>query len=212
MPRARNPMRERAREVWLASGKTAKLKDIAHQLGVPESRVRKWKCEDKWDTCPMGAQALEEPRRCGGAPKGNKNGKGAPKGNKLALKTGAYETILFDSLTDEEKELVEAATKNKRLLLHHQIATLIVRERRMLHRIEEAPTIDDVLRIEDAMTRVQAELRRCVDSLVQVEHEERTLKLGKQEEPVSEEELKALSLEELSSMIAWLKEAEAEDE
>jgi uncharacterized protein YjcR len=47
--RPRNPDRDRAFELWRDSGGTAKLKDIAEKLGVPDSRIRKWKTEDNWD-------------------------------------------------------------------------------------------------------------------------------------------------------------------
>ena len=44
MPRKRNPLRDRARELWEAD-KSYPLKSIAEELGVPEARVRKWKCK-----------------------------------------------------------------------------------------------------------------------------------------------------------------------
>lgn len=48
-----------------------------------------------------------------GAPKGNKNAVGnkggaAPEGNKNALKHGAYETIIRERLSDEEKKIFDA--------------------------------------------------------------------------------------------------------
>lgn len=49
MARKRDPARNLAKELWLKSGKKAKLKDIAEQLGKPASQVRKWKSEDKWE-------------------------------------------------------------------------------------------------------------------------------------------------------------------
>jgi len=49
MPRARSPERDLAYQLWLASGKKKKLKEIAEELGVPEGQVRKWKNLDKWD-------------------------------------------------------------------------------------------------------------------------------------------------------------------
>lgn len=48
MPRAKNPNREKAKELWLASGKKRKLKDIAAELEEPENTIRKWKSEDSW--------------------------------------------------------------------------------------------------------------------------------------------------------------------
>jgi phage terminase small subunit len=47
--RARDPKRDQAYELWKQSGGTAKLKDIADQLGVSEGTVRGWKNKDQWD-------------------------------------------------------------------------------------------------------------------------------------------------------------------
>ncbi|WP_083964359.1 phage terminase small subunit-related protein [Shimazuella kribbensis] len=41
--------------MWRDSKGTAKLKDIAQQLSIPDSRVRKWKTEDKWEDKTKGA-------------------------------------------------------------------------------------------------------------------------------------------------------------
>ena len=49
MPRARSPKRDEAYKMWLDSGGKKKLKDIASDLGVSESQVRKWKNLDKWN-------------------------------------------------------------------------------------------------------------------------------------------------------------------
>ncbi len=48
MPRARDPARDQAQELWDAFGGTLKLCDIAAQLHVPESTVRAWKTKDGW--------------------------------------------------------------------------------------------------------------------------------------------------------------------
>ncbi|WHH59155.1 terminase small subunit [Petroclostridium sp. X23] len=50
MPRSRSPNRDKAKELWLQSGKQKLLKDIAAELGVSETLVRKWKNQDKWDS------------------------------------------------------------------------------------------------------------------------------------------------------------------
>jgi phage terminase small subunit len=47
--RARDPKRDQAYELWKQSGGTAKLKDIADQLGVSEGTVRGWKKKDQWE-------------------------------------------------------------------------------------------------------------------------------------------------------------------
>lgn len=52
MARQKSKERVEAQYLWGKSGRTAKLKDIADKLGVPEGQVRKWKCMDKWDAFP----------------------------------------------------------------------------------------------------------------------------------------------------------------
>ena len=49
MPRARSPKRDEAYKMWLDSGGKKKLKDIASDLGVSETQIRKWKNLDKWN-------------------------------------------------------------------------------------------------------------------------------------------------------------------
>ena len=50
MPRARSPKRDEAYRIWLSSGKEKTLKEIAAELGVSETQVRKWKNQDKWNS------------------------------------------------------------------------------------------------------------------------------------------------------------------
>jgi len=49
MPRPRSPNRDKAKELWRQSEGTTPLKDIAANLDVSESLVRKWKNQDKWE-------------------------------------------------------------------------------------------------------------------------------------------------------------------
>ena len=49
MPRARSPKRDEAYKMWLDSGGKKKLKDIASDLGVSETQIRKWKNLDQWN-------------------------------------------------------------------------------------------------------------------------------------------------------------------
>lgn len=60
---------------------------------------------------------------------------GAPKGSKNALKTGEYETIWADQLTDEERELYERIKTDKLAQIDQQIKLTEIRVRRMLRRI-----------------------------------------------------------------------------
>lgn len=139
------------------------LKDIATALGVPDSRVRKWKTEDKWDKkikersdSDKGALLLatgSAPKRAGapkgnknalghGAPLGNKNavgnrgGTGGPPGNKKAVVTGEFETIWFDCLSDEEQAKCAQINTDHRAQLEDEIRLITIRERRMLERIK----------------------------------------------------------------------------
>nr|WP_092074957.1 phage terminase small subunit-related protein [Dendrosporobacter quercicolus]NSL49584.1 terminase [Dendrosporobacter quercicolus DSM 1736]SDN23705.1 Uncharacterized protein YjcR [Dendrosporobacter quercicolus] len=164
MARPRNPDREKAFQLWSESAGKAKLKDIAEQLGVPDSRIRKWKAEDKWDEkikersdTDKGALLNTKenaPKKKGppfgsqnakghGAPKGNKNalgnkgGKGPPPGSKNALKTGEHETIWYDTLTDEEKALYGKINTNTLAQVEQSIIFLSFRERRMMERIKK---------------------------------------------------------------------------
>lgn len=214
MARKRSPERDKSREMWLASGKTATLRDIAKELGVPENTVSSWKYRDKWDDHGKRSTAKDKrstsKRKRGGQP-GNKNATGGPPGNQHAVVTGAFEAIFFDSLDEDEQQLLAAMHRDKRKTLQHQMDTLLIRQRRMLRRIAELrggeemvskgqsiksepngkkkpdgtdamglasvwadkeATDERILRIENALTRVQAELRRCVDSMRQLDEAE----------------------------------------
>ena len=49
MARARSPNRDKAYKLWIDSGKTKLLKEIAAELNVSETPIRKWKNQDKWE-------------------------------------------------------------------------------------------------------------------------------------------------------------------
>lgn len=155
-----------------------------------------------------------------GAPPGNKNalgnrgGNGPPLGSKNALKTGEYETIWFDTLTEEEQALYNKVDTDTLAQVEQGIIFFTLRERRMMERIRQLmdglkekerrvltelrdektavsiydeksatektvmvakPTliiteiaeteirkIDDILRLEDALTRVQERKTRLI--------------------------------------------------
>lgn len=48
MPRARDPRRDQAKQIWLDSKGEIKLVDLAKQFEVTSSTIRKWKATDKW--------------------------------------------------------------------------------------------------------------------------------------------------------------------
>ncbi|QGX65949.1 terminase [Bacillus sp. ms-22] len=157
MVRPRDSRRDEAFRLWKESDATRLLKDIADELGVTSSTVRKWKANDKWEDKFKGSAPKlnrSAPLRSG-APKGNKNAKGnkggkaptgnqnakgnrggaAPKGNKNSLRTGEYESIMFDYMDDTEKELFEQIETDPLYQIELTIRELSIRERRMMHRI-----------------------------------------------------------------------------
>ena len=144
MPRARSPQRDEAYQIWLASNFNKKLKDIAAELNVSESKVRKWKCEDKWEQKAKGTLQNEKgnaPKKKRGAPKGNKNAVGnnggAPLGNTNTLVHGGYSAFYWDTLSDEEKEMIENMPKDEEELLLDQVKMYTVQERRLLQAIQK---------------------------------------------------------------------------
>ncbi|EOO65487.1 phage terminase small subunit [Bacillus mycoides] len=139
MARKRDPRRDEAKKIWLdneKSGNENKLVDIAKQIGVLASTVRKWKAQDKWEEELKGSAPNSKksasigkgnaPKQKG-APVGNKNAAGnkggaAPIGNKNAIgnkggaapfrnsnaiKTGEYRSLWQDALDEEEKKLLQ---------------------------------------------------------------------------------------------------------
>lgn len=113
------------------------LKDIAAQLGVSESQVRKWKNQDQWDKVTLPKKKSNVTKKAG-APKGNKNaignkGGSAPEGNINAIKHGAYQTIYAAYLPEEEREIYdqmpgEADLESEIKLLRLKMARLLNRQ------------------------------------------------------------------------------------
>ncbi|MFL1997432.1 MULTISPECIES: phage terminase small subunit-related protein [Lysinibacillus] len=54
MARPRNPKCYKAFQMWLESKGQMLLKDIAEQLELLDSQIRKWKNQDKWDVHMKG--------------------------------------------------------------------------------------------------------------------------------------------------------------
>lgn len=133
----RSANRDRAYELWAESKGQRMLKDIAQELNVTPNMISKWKKQDAW-ALGRSPTAL---KKKGGAPKGNRNGvgkkTGAPKGSRNALKTGEYETILLNTLTEEERQLIPRIQLDKILVLREELMLLTIRERRMMQRIDD---------------------------------------------------------------------------
>lgn len=195
MARAPDERQEQAKELFLQG---MKLIDISKALEVPVGTIRSWKNRYNWDE--KSNETLHKRKRNvakakGGQP-GNQNaignhGGAAPEGNKNAVTTGEFETLLFDCLDPEEKQLAAAVPNDKEQLLFQEIQLLTVRECRMLKRIENLrqadfttvkkkkgtekdkwtdldekhATLGQIQNIEDALTRVQARKQAAIDSL-----------------------------------------------
>ena len=143
--------------------KGMKYKDIAEKYGVSLSAVKSWAAR-YWN---KGKVATKKDKGCNrksdksqpksrGAPKGNKNALGnnggAPLGNTNALKHGGYSQIYWDTLDEEEKELVETAPTDAETLLIQQIQLFSVRERRLMKAIQHYRNIKGGLAVNSVLT------------------------------------------------------------
>lgn len=100
MARPRNPKRDEAFQMWIESKGQMLLKDIAEQLELSDSQIRKWKNQDKWDDQLKGNVTKSNgnvTKRGRGAPIGNDNAKGhgAPKQNQNATTHGFFAKFLL---------------------------------------------------------------------------------------------------------------------
>ncbi|MGL9846102.1 hypothetical protein IGJ91_001261 [Enterococcus sp. DIV0765f] len=148
MARKRDPRRDEAKKIWLESNGEKQLKDIADELNVSDSQVRKWKSIDKWSAELKGNVTIGKSNvtNQGGAPFGNQNAVGnkgnsrasPPVGNKNALKTGEYETIFYETLSDEEKDIYSSLNDDSSFVLSEEIRLLKIRQLRMMKRIQQA--------------------------------------------------------------------------
>lgn len=77
MPRARDPNRDKAFEIWKEKKGDITNRALAELLNVPEKTISAWKSRDKWN-------AVLQKNECSTAKRSN-NSRGAPKGNKYAV-------------------------------------------------------------------------------------------------------------------------------
>ncbi|EGP5432556.1 small subunit of terminase [Enterococcus faecium] len=221
MARQRDPRRDEAKKIWLESNGEKQLKEIASELNVSDSQIRKWKSQDKWSAELKSnvTNGKSNVTNQGGAPIGNQNAKGnkgnsrasPPVGNKNALKTGEYETIFFETLSDEEKDIYSSLNDDPSFVLSEEIRLLKIRQFRMMKRIQQAEAglndeeverlqqlrkiktpiekngkkleikhevmqdvqisrkthrkIDDILSIEDSLTRISNQLAKAIKQM-----------------------------------------------
>jgi len=138
MARPRNPKRDEAFQMWLESKGQMLLKDIAEQLELSDTQIRKWKNQDKWDDHLKGNVTKSNgnvTKRSRGAPTGNSNAKGhgAPKQNQNAITHGFFAKFL----PEETLEIMEAMNElSPADLIWDQIQiqyAAIIRAQRIMH-------------------------------------------------------------------------------
>lgn len=230
-----------------------KQKDIATKYNVSINTVKSWQ-QRKWREMDNDSTANEKvctpneksvhtkagaPKgnknavgNTGGAPRNNQNAKGnkggsAPQGNKNAVTTGEYESIMWDYLDEEERELYGSIETDPLYQIDRNVRELTIRQRRMMKRIRniedgltekqkrtlqqlrkvkeaadvdgkivtvtkermvtveidetEFRAIDDILNIEEALTRITAQLIKASKQKHDIEksHEEQSFRLEK---------------------------------
>lgn len=145
MPRARSPKRDEAYKLWCDSGGSKKLKEIASDLGVSETQIRKWKNQDKWNGNVTNPKSNVTKRKSGGQP-GNKNavGHGAPVGNKNAEKYGFFSKYL----PEETISIMQEMPTDPLDILWHEVqiayAAIIRAQQIMYVRDKEDKTVEKV--------------------------------------------------------------------
>ncbi len=135
MPRARDPSREKAFQIYKEHNGNIDLVEIASHLNISPGTIRGWKSKDKWEQLLNGTlpkKGSERSKRKRGGQPGNKNATGPP-GNKHAEKYGFFDKYL----PDETKEIFDAISQANPLdLLWHQIQiayAAIVRAQRIAY-------------------------------------------------------------------------------
>lgn len=147
--------------------------------------------------------------------KGNKGGHGT-KGNQNATVTGAYLKLVNECFSPEELELFNKPIENKKEELKKEVRTLEIREYRLLNKIEKIKKKDkdltimkmskygtatstdaentDILliRLEDALTKIQEARRRAMDSYHKIEIEDKRFEFDADKEKADQNELDKL--------------------
>lgn len=126
-------------KLWLESQGKRPLVDIAEELSIPASRVRKWKSQDKWKDKLKGSAPIAKRNAPFDSLQDNKNAVGnnggAPPGNKYAVTTGQYETIMLNQLSEDEQAIFEGVTDDPMVTINTEIRQLKVRQYRITKRI-----------------------------------------------------------------------------
>ncbi|WP_242700657.1 hypothetical protein DOK67_0000148 [Enterococcus sp. DIV0212c] len=215
-------------EIFIEHNGEVTNRKVASLLSVPEKTISAWKSRDKWSEVLQNNNCSTSKENCsttnkGGAPPGNQNAKGnkgnqheaPPEGNKNAVKTGEYETIFAEYLSDYERNIYSTMSDDPSFIMSEEVRLLKIRQLRMLRRIQEAESglnqseqqilyelrgrkkvlerkgksievslpelqmteikektfrkINDILAIEEALTRISNQLTRSIKQLSELE-------------------------------------------
>lgn len=177
-------------------------KEIQDKYSITPSQLKWIIQKNKWKRKSNKAKAQKGNKNA----KGNKGGTGAKKGNKNAVTTGEYETILINELSEEEKLLYQNCDiDDTEAELKKQYKMLCVREFRITKRIENLQnknkemtveyitkninedgtgtsthatnTINLLQKLDDSLSRIQEQKRRCIDSLHRIRSDNRRLEI-----------------------------------
>jgi phage terminase small subunit len=115
MPRGRNPNREKAKDIYINAKGNIKLIDIAEQLGVLDTQIRKWKSQDKWDNELQGKGTLPNNKR-------NVTNKREPKRNeaKEPISEAVREVMENNELSDKHKQFCILYSKRQNAVKAYQ--------------------------------------------------------------------------------------------
>lgn len=159
MARKRNPLRDEAYRIWIESDKQKALKDIADELGVTASTIRKWKSEDKWDGETKRSAPNEKERY--DSMRGNQNAKnnrgGAPPSNKNAVSHGLFANWLPD---DTRAIIQEIYTSEPSDIIWNNIMiqyTAIIRSQKIMYVQSEFDHTEDIVNVKVNPELVDAE-------------------------------------------------------
>lgn len=135
--------------------KGLKYKEIAEKYGVSISTVKSWKSR-YWKTEKVATKSKKRlqpkskkvaTKKPGGQPN-NTNGVEGMKNNTNAIKHGGYSSIYWDTLDEDEQEMINDMDSDEEHQLVEQLKLYAIRERRLLKAIKKiksnANKTDDV--------------------------------------------------------------------
>lgn len=135
--------------------KGLKYKEIAEKYGVSISTVKSWKSR-YWKTEKVATKSKKRlqpkskkvaTKKPGGQPN-NTNGVEGMKNNTNAIKHGGYSSIYWDTLDEDEQEMIDDMDSDEETQLVEQLKLYAIRERRLLKAIKKiksnANKTDDV--------------------------------------------------------------------